>query len=122
MKDLTIFLEDRPGTLADVGEALEKANINIEGVCGFPCEGKGKGHVLVDDASTARRALEEAGIEVGEERDVLVLELDNQPGSLGRIARRLANAEVNITLVYVASNTRLVFGVDNLEKARSSLD
>jgi hypothetical protein len=40
-KDLTIILEDHPGTLADVGEPLGKAGINIDGLCGFPCEGKG---------------------------------------------------------------------------------
>ncbi len=55
--DLTVILEDRPGTLADVGEALGEAGINIDGMCGFPCEGRGRLHVLVDDPVNARRAL-----------------------------------------------------------------
>jgi len=53
-KDLTVVLEDRPGTLADVGEALGKAGINIDGLCGFPCQGKGILHILVEDAAAAR--------------------------------------------------------------------
>ncbi|MFQ6000483.1 MAG: ACT domain-containing protein [Anaerolineae bacterium] len=121
MKDLTVILEDRPGTLADMGEALGKAGINIEGSCGFAIEGKGVGHILVEDAGAARRALEEVGIEVGDEREVLVLEIEDRPGALGEVSRRIANAGVNIELVYLATNTRLVIGADDLDKARAAL-
>ena len=82
-KDLTVILEDRPGTLADIGEALGKAGINIDGLCGFPCEGKGVLHILVEDTAAARRALEEIGLEVRGERQVLILELEDRPGALG---------------------------------------
>ena len=78
MKDLTVSMENRPGTLADVGEALGRAGINIEGGCGMPCEGKGIGHLLVEDAGAARSAIIEAGIEVLDERDVLVLDIENK--------------------------------------------
>lgn len=54
--DLTIFLEDRPGTLANMGETLGEAGVNIDGGCGFACEGKGVIHILVEDASAAQRA------------------------------------------------------------------
>jgi hypothetical protein len=118
-KDLTVMLEDRPGTLADMGEALGKAGVNIEGVCGFPSQGKGVIHFLVDDAAAARRVLETAKIHVNDERDVLVLNIADRPGEFGRICRKIANAGVNINLSYLASNTRLVLGVDNLDKARS---
>jgi len=119
-KDLTVILEDRPGTLADVGEALGKAGINIEGLCGFPCEGKGIGHILVEDAAAARRALEEVGLEVRGERQVLVLEVEDRPGALGEVSRRIADAGVNIDLIYLATNNRLVLGVDDLDKARAA--
>ena len=120
-KDLTVTLENRPGTLADLGEALGRAGINIEGGCGFPCEGKGEIHLLVEDATTARRTLEQAGIEVREERDVLVVEMEDRPGTLGDVTRRIANAGANIDLLYLATNTRLVIGADNLEKARAAM-
>ena len=118
-KDLTVILEDRPGTLADAGEALGKAGINIEGLCGFAIQAKGVGHILVEDAAAARQALEEVGIEVGDEREVLVLEIEDRPGALGEVSRRIANAGVNIDLVYLATNTRLVIGADDLDKARA---
>ena len=121
MKDLTVILEDRPGTLADMGAALGKAGINIEGLCGFPCEGKGVIHVLVEDAAAAGRALEEIGLEVRGERQVLVLEVEDQPGAFGEVSRRIANAGLNTDLLYLATNSRLVLGVDDLDKARAAV-
>ena len=120
-KDLTVVLEDRPGTLADVGEALGKANINIDGLCGFPCEGKGILHILVEDAAVARRVLEEIGLEVGDEREVLVLEVEDRPGAGGKVIRRIANAGVNVDLVYRITKTRVVIGADDLDKARAAV-
>ncbi len=120
-KDLTVLLENRPGTLADLGEALGQAGINVDGMCGFPCEGRGVIHILVEDAAGARRALEEAGLGVDMERDVLLLEAEDRPGMLGETARKLANAEVNVDLLYKATQTKLVIGVDDLEKAQAAL-
>ncbi len=119
--DLTVILEDRPGRLADVGEALGGAGINIDGMCGFPCEGKGRLHVLVDDPVTARRALASGGLEVTAEREVLVHDIEDRPGTLGSVSRRLAERGVNIDLVYLATRTRLVIGTDDLDKARAAL-
>jgi len=120
-RDLTVILEDRPGTLADVGEALGKAGINIDGMCGFPCEGKGVLHVLVEDAAGARRALEDAGMEVSGEREVLVFEINDRPGAFGEVARKIADAGVNVDLGYLATRTRLVIGADDLAKAQAAL-
>jgi hypothetical protein len=120
-KDLTVVLEDRPGTLAELGEALGKAGINIDGLCGLPCEGKGIIHILVEDPAGARRALEDAGLEVSTEREVLLLEAEDRPGSLGEVARRMASSGVNIDFVYKATRTKLVIGVDDLERARGAV-
>ena len=118
-KDLTVLLEDRPGTLADLGEALGNAGINIDGMCGFPCEGKGVMHILVEDAAGARRALEDVGLEVSSERDVLLFEAEDRPGMLGEVARKIANSGVNVNLIYKATQTKLVIGADDLDKARA---
>lgn len=120
-KDLTVILEDRPGTLADIGEALGKAGINIDGCCGFPSEGKGVIHILVEDVGAARRELQQAGLEVRGEREVLVLDVENRPGVFGEVTRRIARAGVNIDLIYVAANTRLVIGADDLDRARAAV-
>lgn len=121
MKDLTVILEDRLGELARVGEALGKAGMNIEGICGVTAEGRGIVHILVQDAIKARRAMEANRLQVSGELDVLVLEIEDRPSVLGNIARRLASAGVNIHLAYLATSTRLVIGADDLEKARSAL-
>jgi len=120
-KDLTVNLVDKPGALADLGETLSSAGINIIGGCGLTVGGKGEIHLLVDDAAKTRAALEAKGMEVGKERDVLVLDVEPVPGELGRKARALATAGVNIQLTYLTEDGRLVFGVDNLEKAKSAL-
>jgi hypothetical protein len=122
MKDLTVILEDRPGRLADLGEATGKAGINIEGVCGTTQEGQGAIHILVEDETATRTALSEAGIEVGAERDVIVVDVEDRPGSLGEAARRIGNAGVNIELVYTTFGAvRVVLGVDDVDKARAAL-
>ena len=120
-KDLTVILQDRPGTIADMGEALGRAGINIMGGCGIPCEGMGVLHILVEDAATARKVLEGGGFEVRDEREVLILDIEDTPGSLGKITRSIAEAGVNIDLLYLAGNQQLVLGVDDVEKARTAI-
>lgn len=120
-KDLTVHLEDRPGTLAGMAEALGKAGVNIEGGCGFPAEGKGVFHLLVEDAAAARKALEAAGMKVAAERDVLVTAVEDKPGALGAITRKIADAGVNVDLLYLGSGTRLVLGVSDPARAKAAL-
>jgi hypothetical protein len=120
-KDLTVVLENRPGTLADMGEALGRAGINIEGLCGAVTAGSSSVHVLVEDAAGALQTLKANGFEVSHEREVLVLEIEDRPGALGAVTRQIAEAGVNIDLVYLATNTRLVIGADNLDKARGAV-
>jgi hypothetical protein len=120
-KDLTIALEDRPGIVAELGEALGGAGVNIEGFCGYASGGRGIVHLLVDDAAAARGALEGTGIEVQDERDVVVVDVEDRPGALGVIARRIANADVSLDLAYLGTNTRLVLGAEDLESVRRAV-
>jgi hypothetical protein len=121
MKDLTLRLENRPGTLADLGEATGRAGINIEGMSGDNRQGETL-HILVEDPAAARDALSGAGIEVTDEREVLVVEVEDRPGTLGEVARKLADAGVNVDLVYATfGSTRAVLGVDDPDKARAAL-
>jgi hypothetical protein len=122
MKDLTITLEDRPGRLADLGEATGGAGINIEGLCATTGGDGAEVHVLVDDAAAAREALAAAGIDVQTESDVLVIDVEDRPGSMGAVARRVAEAGVNITLAYgTFGGVRLVLGVDDIDRARAAV-
>ena len=122
--DLTVILKDRPGELARLGEAVGSAGVNIEGMCAMTGEGSGVIHVLVADevAARAHEALEEAGLGVADEREVLVIDVENRPGSLGELARTLGEASVNIELAYTTfGGIRLVVATDDLESARAAL-
>jgi hypothetical protein len=122
-KDLTVIMEDRPGKLADLGEATGKAGVNIDGLCAMVGDGKGFIHILVQDADAARKALEDAGIDVADEREAVVVDLHDKPGAMGEIARDLAEAGVNIDVAYtIFSGVRLVITTEDTDKARAALD
>jgi hypothetical protein len=119
--DLTISTEDRPGELARVGEALGNAGVNIEGLAGFGMEGRGIIHLCVMDGAAAREALEGAGVKVEGESDAILTEPfagASEPGTLGRMARRIADAGVNLRAVYVATGDRGVIVTDDNQRAK----
>jgi hypothetical protein len=120
MRDLAIRLENRPGALAEMGEALGRAGVSIEGGGAFVFEGKGIAHFLFEDAVAARKALEEKGITVLEDREVLVQRLkQDQPGQLGKISHMMADAGVNIEVIYSDHQNQLILVVDDFEKGRA---
>jgi hypothetical protein len=122
--DLTVSVKDQPGGLADVGEALGNAGINIEGLCGVGLGDRGVIHVLVEDGSAARAALEAAGLAVEGEAEALVNPIPGDvstPGTLGKMARAVADAGVNMRAVYLATNNRAVAVTDDNAKALTAL-
>jgi len=123
MKDLTVVLPDRPGSLAMMCEALGNASINIVGICDVPSEI----HICVEDATTARSVLAEAGIEVRDERDVLIWDFGSKnvvgkPGALGKVTRRIADEGINIDFAYIAEKNRLILAVSDMDKAHAALE
>lgn len=120
--DLTVIVEDRPGVMADLGEATGRAGVNIAGLCAITGDGKGFIHLLVEDGSAARGALEEAGFGIADEREAVVVDLHDRPGAMGEITRDLAEAGVGIDVAYtIFSGVRLVIVTDDIEKARAAL-
>lgn len=120
MQDVAIALENRPGALAEMGAALGRAGVSIEGGGAFLVDGKGVGHFLFRDGAAARQALHDAGIKVLEVRDVLVQRLNqNEPGQLGKITRRMAEAGVNIEVLYSDHDRQLILVVDDIAKGRA---
>jgi len=120
MKDVTIELEHRPGALATMGETLGRAGVSVEGGGVFLVNGVGVAHFLFEDGAAARRALEAAGIRVLAVRDVLVQKLKQDvPGQLGLIARRMAEAGVNIEVMYSDHANQLILVVDDMAKGRA---
>jgi hypothetical protein len=123
VKDLTIAVENRRGALADMGAALGRAGASVEGGGAWVVNGEGVAHFLFKDGTAARAALERAGIRVLEERDVVVLRLNqSEPGRLGKISRRMAEARVNIEVLYSDHDHQLILVVDDLAKGQAVSD
>jgi hypothetical protein len=119
MKDLTIALPNHPGALALMGEALGRAGVSIEGGGAFVVTGNGVAHFLFEDGLAARAALEAANLTVLDEREVLIQRLNqDEPGQLGKLTRRMADAGVNIETLYSDHSHNLILTVDNLVRGR----
>ena len=123
MQDVAIRLQNRPGALAEMGEALGRAGISIEGGGAWVANGTGAAHFLFRDGEAARTALEAADIRVLAVRDVITLKLKQDvPGQLGMITRQMAEAGVNIESLYSDHDHNLILVVDDLERGREVSD
>jgi hypothetical protein len=111
--DFTIVIPHSKGSLAKLAEELGRENINIEGVCAVEQNGSAVVHVLTTDKTATTRAIAKVGYNVTRETDVLVERIEDRPGMLGKVTRHLAEAGINLTTVYVATDTRLVLGGEN---------
>jgi len=118
MKDLEIILENKPGTLALLGETLGKHDISLEGGGVFNNGKNCIAHFLVKDAQTARQILKSVGITVLSINEVLVQKLrQDVPGQLGMFCRQLADAGINIITQYSDHSNQLILVVDDYQKA-----
>ena len=123
--DFTVILDDRPGELARLGEALGDGGVNIRGLAAFTGEGRGVVHVLIDDqdVTRAREALGHAAMGVADEREVLVVDVEDRPGTLGELTRELADANVNVDLAYTTfGGVKIVIATDDMDSARAKLE
>ena len=119
MHDLEIALDDRPGALADMGDTLGRAGVSVEGGGAWVAEGRAVGHFLFEDGAAARAALEAADIRVVAQREVLVQRLrQDVPGQLGKLTRRMAEAGVNIEVLYSDHANQLILVVDDPARGR----
>jgi hypothetical protein len=113
--------DDRPGILAEIGELLGRAGVNIGTLAATNIDGKGVVHLVVDDGDDAGEVLLSNGFNVQGSRAVLTATLEDRPGELGRYCRRLAEAGVAISSAYVAKRgggeSELIIAVDDYEAA-----
>jgi hypothetical protein len=121
MHDLVIRVENEPGALAKVATAVSDAGVNLAAAtCTRPGDSADL-HILVKHPDAVKHALSISGLSVTAEREVVVVETDDRPGALADLARKVAKAGVNLDLVYVATNTRVVFGSPDLDGLRAAL-
>jgi hypothetical protein len=122
--NLTVVLKDEPGQLATLGGATGAAGVNIQGMCAFTGEGRGIIHLLIADDAVQRAvtALEGAGMRIADQREVLVIDVSDRPGSLGELAREMAEAGVNIELLYTTfGGVKVVIATDDMDNAIGAL-
>jgi len=111
--EFTVILEDRPGTLARLCGVLGDATVNIEAIHGTTREESGIVQFVPNDRSKATRALDTAGIAYSK-REVLIVRVLDEPGTLGDVALVMSQAGINIDSVYVTTRGHVVLGVDDV--------
>jgi hypothetical protein len=120
--DLVIEIENSSGALARVAAAISDAGVNIAAAT---CIGSGERaelHILVPHAEAAKHSLAISHLGITREREVVVIDVEDRPGVLADLTRRIAQAGVNLDLVYVATRNRVVFGAADLDALRAALD
>ena len=120
--DLVIDVENTPGALARVAGAVSDAGVNLAAAT---CVGSGERaelHILVPHPEPVKHALAGAQLAVTREREVVVVEVEDTPGVLADLARKVAEAGVNLDLVYIATRNRVVFGTPDLNALKTALE
>jgi len=120
--DLTIDVENTPGALAEVASAISDAGVNLAAATCIDSGERAELHILVPHPEAVRHALAIAHLAVTREREVVVVDVEDRPGVLADLARRVAKAGVNLELVYIATRNRVVFGAADLDGLRAALD
>jgi hypothetical protein len=118
--DFTIAVPHNKGSLANLAEEMSRENANIEGLCALEHNGSVIFHLLTTDKAATTRAINKVGHKVTHEAEVIVERVEDRPGMLAKITRRIADAGINLTTVYLATDTRLVLGSENVSALEST--
>jgi hypothetical protein len=120
--DLVIDIENRPGALAKVAAAISDAGVNIAAATCIGAGERAELHILVPHGGAVRHLLAISHLAVTREREVVVVDVEDRPGVLADLTRKIARAGVDLDLVYVATRNRVVFGAQDLAGLRAALD
>ncbi len=121
MMDLVIKVANEPGALAKVAAAVSDAGVNMAAATCTGPDSDAEIHILVPHAEAAKHALRISSLAVTDEREVVVVEVQDRPGELADITRRVNEAGVNLDLVYLATGNRLVLGSPDIDRLKASL-
>ena len=120
--DLEIDIDNTPGALARIAAAISDAGVNIAAATCVGAGDRAEIHILVPHAEAARHALALShDVAITREREVVVVEVDDRPGVLADLTRKVAAAGVDLDLVYVATRNRVVFGAPDIEGLKAAL-
>jgi hypothetical protein len=115
--EFSVILEDKPGTLADLTEALAQNAVNIMAIHATPCPKEWKVQFIANDPDATMRALRDVAMDYTVQ-NVLVVALPHEPGMLARISRALGDSGININSLYITMDRQVVMDVDNLNRAQ----
>jgi hypothetical protein len=127
MKEITIVAKNDVGSLAALAEALGNVGVNIEAISAYEKDNKALFRVLTNDVTTTMKAVAKLEGMHASESDIIVITLQNRPGELGKITRKLANKDVNLESLYIVSRANDATEVairpakTDFEKARTVL-
>jgi hypothetical protein len=119
--DLVIDIDNTPGALADVAAAISDAGVNIAAATCLGTGERAELHLLVPHGEAVRHLLGISHLAISREREVVVVDVEDRPGVLADLTRAIAKAGVDLDLVYVATQNRIVFGAPDLAGLRAVL-
>ncbi|HZR96463.1 MAG TPA: ACT domain-containing protein [Gaiellaceae bacterium] len=119
--DLVVEIKNEPGALARIAAAISDAGVNLAAATCLGSAEQVELHILVPHAEAAKHALAISHVGVTREREVVVVEVEDRPGVLADLTRKVAAAGIDLDLVYVATRNRLVFGAADLDGLRAVL-
>lgn len=120
VEQITVFLENQTGRLADVTKILSDENINLQGFSTTEARDYGILRLVVADVKRAKEALRDAGFTT-HIADVVCITVEDRPGELYKILDILAGEEINIDYVYVIADTKIIISVENIEDTEKIL-
>jgi hypothetical protein len=124
VKEFDVYVQNKPGELAKVCEMLGNHGVNIRAIASERNHEWPMIKIVTDDEATAKSAFSRSGILYGL-RDVVSVKMPDRPGELGKVARKLAKAMINVDSIYILGkdgrSTEIAFTVDNQQKAESVL-
>jgi hypothetical protein len=119
--DLIIDIDNTPGALAEVAAAISDAGVNIAAATCLGAGERAELHILVPHGEAARHSLAISHLAISREREVVVIDVEDRPGVLADLTRKIAKAGVDLDLVYVATRNRVVFGAKDLPALKAAL-
>ncbi|MBU0684636.1 MAG: ACT domain-containing protein [Thermoplasmatota archaeon] len=124
LKEFDVYVQNKPGELAKVCEMLGNHGVNIKAIASERGNARPMIRIVTDDETTAKSTLVRSGLSY-DLRDVIAVKMTDRPGELGKIARKLAKAMVNVDSIYIigkdGGTTDIAFTVDNIQKAENAL-
>ncbi|MDO8363711.1 MAG: ACT domain-containing protein [Actinomycetota bacterium] len=120
--DIVIEVDNKPGALAALAAAVSDAGVNLAAATFTGGGEKAELHILVPHAEPVRHALAVTHASVAtREHEVVVVEVEDNPGVLADLTRKIAEAGINIDTIYVATGNRVVFGSDDIAGLKKAL-